>query len=96
MASTAQWPPASASSSARPSASATWNRALRRVSSGAHQRSSAGHGPAQPVIVISAVDRQTARQREVLITDHTVFLRKPFDIEALLTLVERLTGSPPR
>jgi CheY-like chemotaxis protein len=52
--------------------------------------------PALPVIVISAVDRQQARHREFFRTDHTVFLRKPFDIETLLTLVERLTGSQPR
>ena len=51
--------------------------------------------PALPVIVISAVDRQEARQREFFITDHTVFLRKPFDIDTLLTLVDRLTGSQP-
>ena len=53
------------------------------------------HAPTLPVIVISAVDRREAKQREFFITDHTVFLRKPFDIESLLTLVERLTGCPP-
>ena len=47
--------------------------------------------PALPVIVISAVDPK-ARQREFFITDHTVFLRKPFGIETLLSIVERLTG----
>jgi CheY-like chemotaxis protein len=51
--------------------------------------------PILPVIVISAVDRQKARHREFFTADHTVFLRKPFDIETLLTAVERLTGSPP-
>lgn len=53
MASTAQWPANSESSSARPSTSATWNLARRRASSGAHQRSSTGHGPAQPTISIN-------------------------------------------
>jgi CheY-like chemotaxis protein len=52
--------------------------------------------PALPVIVISAVDGQQARNRDVFRTDHTVFLRKPFDIETLLTVVARLTGSQPR
>ncbi len=52
--------------------------------------------PALPVIVISAVERREAAQLEFFITDHTVFLRKPFDIETLLTLVERLTSSQPR
>ena len=51
--------------------------------------------PALPVIVISAVDRPEVRQREFFITDHTVFLRKPFHVEALLTLVERLLGFQP-
>jgi CheY-like chemotaxis protein len=51
--------------------------------------------PALPVIVISAVDRPEARERKFFMTDHTVFLRKPFDIDALLTLVERLTGAHP-
>jgi DNA-binding response OmpR family regulator len=51
--------------------------------------------PALPVIVISAVERREAAQREFLVTDHTVFLRKPFDVEALLALVERLTRSQP-
>ena len=49
--------------------------------------------PALPVIVISAVARQQARHREFFITDHTVFLRKPFDIETLLPIVQCLTGS---
>jgi CheY-like chemotaxis protein len=53
------------------------------------------HAPALPVILISAIERREATQRQVLITDHTVFLRKPFTIEALLTTVERLTGSRP-
>ena len=52
--------------------------------------------PTLPVIVISAVDRPEAREREFFMTDHTVFLRKPFGVEALLTLVDRLTGSHPR
>jgi two-component system nitrogen regulation response regulator GlnG len=52
--------------------------------------------PALPVIVISAVERREAAQREFFHTDHTVFLRKPFDIETLLTLVERLTDPQPR
>jgi two-component system OmpR family response regulator len=51
--------------------------------------------PTLPVIVISAVDRQQVRQREVFRTDHTAFLCKPFDIETLLTLVARLTESQP-
>ncbi len=51
--------------------------------------------PALPVIVISAVDRRQARHWEFFRTDHTIFLRKPFDIDTLLTLVERLTGSHP-
>jgi CheY-like chemotaxis protein len=48
--------------------------------------------PDLPVIVISAIERPEARQREVLITNHTVFLRKPFGTEALLAIVHRLTG----
>ena len=56
----------------------------------AHARERA---PTLPVIIISAVDRREAKQREVLITDQTVFLRKPFDIETLLAIVERLIGS---
>ena len=48
-----------------------------------------------PVIIISAIERREAKQREILVADHTVFLRKPFDIEALLTTVEHLTGSRP-
>ena len=51
--------------------------------------------PALPVIVISAVDRPEVRPREIFITDHTVFLRKPFHIDALLTMVERLLGFRP-
>ena len=50
------------------------------------------HTPMLPVIVISAVDPKAGR-RDVLGVEHTVFLRKPFDIEALLRSVERLTGS---
>jgi CheY-like chemotaxis protein len=52
--------------------------------------------PALPVIVVSAVERREVAHREFFITDHTVFLRKPFTIEAVLTLVERLTSSSPR
>ena len=51
--------------------------------------------PTLPVIVMSAVDRKTAMHHDVFTTDHTVFLRKPFDVETLLTTVERLIGSPP-
>ena len=50
--------------------------------------------PTLPVIVISALDLK-AGSRDVLGIDHTIFLRKPFDIEALLTTVDRLIGSPP-
>ena len=50
------------------------------------------HTPDLSVIVISAIERREARQREVLITHHTVFLRKPFHTEALLAIVQRLTG----
>ena len=49
--------------------------------------------PDLPVIVISAIERRDTRQREVLITDHTVFLRKPFALETLLALVHRLTAA---
>ena len=51
--------------------------------------------PTLPVIVMSAVDRKTAMHHDVFTTDHTVFLRKPFDVETLLTTVERLIGAPP-
>ena len=51
--------------------------------------------PVLPVIVMSAVDRRVAR-RNVFSADHTVFLRKPFDIETLLTTIERLITSQPR
>ena len=44
------------------------------------------------MIVISAIERPEARQREVRITHHTVFLRKPFDTEAFLAIVQCLTG----
>ena len=50
------------------------------------------HDPMLPVIVISAVDPKAGR-RDVLGVDHTIFLRKPFDIDTLLTSVERLIGS---
>jgi CheY-like chemotaxis protein len=49
--------------------------------------------PALPVIVMSAVDLK-ARRPDVFRGDHTLFLRKPFDIETLLTGIERLVGSP--
>jgi hypothetical protein len=51
------------------------------------------HSPDLPVIVISAVERRDAPQGEILITDYTVFLRKPFGIAALLAIVHRLTKS---
>ena len=51
------------------------------------------HAPTLPVIVISAGDRREARPRDLLRANHTVFLRKPFDLETLLSTVERLTGS---
>ena len=50
---------------------------------------------ALPVIVISAIERREAKQRELLIADQTVFLRKPFTLETLLTIVARLTGAQP-
>ena len=48
--------------------------------------------PNLPVIVMSAVEPAAAR-RDMFSVDHTVFLRKPFDVEALLTSVERLIGA---
>ena len=54
------------------------------------------HTPTLPVIVMSAVDRLKAPHHDALRMDHTVFLRKPFDIDALLTLVTRLLGSQSR
>ncbi len=51
------------------------------------------HCPTVPVIVMSAVDPKAGR-RDVLGVDHTIVLRKPFDIDTLLTSVERLLGSP--
>ena len=53
------------------------------------------HTPTLPVIVISAVDRREARHWALLITDHTVFLQKPFDVETLLATVEQLNGPRP-
>ena len=50
------------------------------------------HTPMLPVIVISAVDPKAGR-RDVLDVDHTIFLRKPFDIDTLLGSVERVVGS---
>ena len=52
--------------------------------------------PTLPVIVISAVECRERAQRELFITDHTVFLRKPFTIDTLLGSIERLQGSQPR
>ena len=52
------------------------------------------HTPTLPVIVMSAVDPKAGRG-DVLSVDHTIFLRKPFDIDTLLTSVDRLIGSPP-
>jgi DNA-binding response OmpR family regulator len=49
--------------------------------------------PDLPVIVISAVERRDTSEREVLITDHTVFLRKPFGIATLLAIIHPLTKS---
>jgi len=49
--------------------------------------------PDLPVIVISAIERRDTPQREVLITDHTVFLRKPFALDTLLAIVHRLIAA---
>jgi len=49
--------------------------------------------PTLAVIMISAVDPKNSTQRVVFTADHTVFLRKPFAIETLLTTVARLTTS---
>ena len=51
--------------------------------------------PRLPVIIISAAAPKTTRL-DLFASDHTVFLRKPFALEALLTTVARLTGSSPR
>ncbi len=51
------------------------------------------YAPALPVIVMSAVDRRKVPRRDVSSLDHIVFLRKPFDVETLLTTVDRLTTS---
>jgi CheY-like chemotaxis protein len=45
-----------------------------------------------PVILFSAV-HQRRRPHDRDLSDHTVFVTKPFDLEALLAIVERLTGS---
>jgi CheY-like chemotaxis protein len=49
--------------------------------------------PDLPAIVISAVDRKHTARCAVVTTDHTVFLRKPFDLETLLAIVNRLTAA---
>ncbi|MCD6057003.1 MAG: two component transcriptional regulator, winged helix family [Thermomicrobiales bacterium] len=51
--------------------------------------------PALPVIVMSGVD-PGADRLDVLSADHTLFLRKPFDIDTLLGSVERVVGSRSR
>jgi CheY-like chemotaxis protein len=51
--------------------------------------------PDLPVIVMSAVDPRAAARRRGVTADHTVFLRKPFDLETVLGLVAQLTGVPP-
>ena len=48
--------------------------------------------PFLPVILLSAVERRVPPQGAQL-PDHAVFLRKPFDLEMLLSLVTRLTNS---
>jgi CheY-like chemotaxis protein len=48
--------------------------------------------PTLPVILFSAV-HQRMRPHDRDLPDHTVFVTKPFDLEALLAIVERLTGS---
>jgi DNA-binding response OmpR family regulator len=50
--------------------------------------------PKLPVIVMSAVDKHTVRRWDGFTADSLVFLRKPFDIAALLDIVKRLTASP--
>jgi CheY-like chemotaxis protein len=49
--------------------------------------------PTLPVILMSAGDWIQVRHT-MPISDHTVFLPKPFAIEELLALVARLTGDP--
>jgi CheY-like chemotaxis protein len=49
------------------------------------------HHPLLPVIVISAVGQRAARPERL--SDHTVFLAKPFALDDLLALVSRLTGN---
>jgi DNA-binding NtrC family response regulator len=48
--------------------------------------------PTLPVLLISAVTLSTAGRAEPVF-DHTAFLAKPFDLEALLALVTRLITS---
>ena len=45
------------------------------------------------MIVIGAADQMHTARRGMVITDHPVFLRKPFDLETLLAIVQGLTGS---
>ena len=47
--------------------------------------------PTLPAILISAVDPGSWR-REIAVSDHTVFVRKPFDLEDVLAVVARLVG----
>jgi DNA-binding response OmpR family regulator len=50
--------------------------------------------PDLPIIVMSAVDKHTVKRWDVVTADSLVFLRKPFDLAALLDIVTRLTASP--
>jgi DNA-binding response OmpR family regulator len=50
--------------------------------------------PRLPVIVMSAVDKHTVKRWDLFAADSMVFLRKPFDIAALLDIVTHLTASP--
>jgi two-component system response regulator MprA len=51
-------------------------------------------GPKLPMIVMSAVGKHTVQRWDAFTADSTVFLRKPFDVAALLDVVERLIASP--
>jgi hypothetical protein len=46
------------------------------------------------MIVMSAVDPRDARRHRRITADHTVFLRKPFDLDTVLVTVAHLTGVP--
>jgi DNA-binding NtrC family response regulator len=48
--------------------------------------------PTLPVLLISAI-RPTLTGRPAPASDHTAFLAKPFDLEALLEVVTRLIAS---